>query len=201
MNSEVVMEVPEVVQPGEARALPFKVFVIGASGSGKSTFAALLAARLGVRVGETSGALMKEAAALMKEVIGDVSEDEYLEYYKSKSDTARVQLIVIGDLMTRLLPTCLIDGATKNGAAIIVGVRRKVELEGWFQPQFHYGSNDVVVEIEGGNDPDFELTGWFVPHKSFVRYVVPAKDASWPAKADAIAEQLLEKALDLCSGL
>lgn len=115
------------------RHLPL-VFVVGARGSGKSTFGALLATQLGVRCAETSAVLIRRLADVCAAMLGptereggwesaicDEKDDEYC------GGSYRKALIELGNQITADDPVTLARECWTQGAGVIVGVRRFAE--------------------------------------------------------------------------
>lgn len=158
--------------------LPFCVHVFGPQGSGKTPFARRLGELLGCKVAETSAYLMQRYAAfLSKEQSGLVATDEWwMRRLKEKTPTVRRGLVAFGDELTREKPHTLMLGACQlagfgSGGGIIVGTRRKVELERWFEIY----RKDVLIEIDGrASDDAYELAGWKSPWGTSPRFVIPA---------------------------
>ncbi len=132
--------------------------------------------------------LMCQAAGL---VVG-MPYTEALEFYRRKSDPARQQLLFLGHLMTGLKADCLLAGAALDQSVILVGCRRKIEMEAWFARGAH--SADVLIEVKGdGKDPAYELED-FLPTNPRVKrfWFASSLDAAvMQATARTIAGDLL----------
>lgn len=140
----------------EPVTLPFRVLVVGPSGSGKSTLAAALAAELGMAVGETSEYLLKHYR-LFKVNEGFHDEETIGAWIAREKDQEKRQaLLAFGDVLTGLRPACLLHGAARKGQ-VLVGARRKVELEAWYQYADH--RDDFLIEIvdSASKDDAYEL--------------------------------------------
>lgn len=173
------------------RARP-NVLVIGPQGSGKSSFAAALAVAMGggAVVAETSRVLMLRYAAWKheEETACQVEMIDWLSLMERKTPMSRRVLVAFGDLLTAENPACLIAGAAEAGN-IIVGARRKVELEAWFKDH----PKDVIVEINAiTSDDAYELQGWhpagWTPRRFLVAYAATA--SAMRATAAEIARAL-----------
>jgi adenylate kinase family enzyme len=101
------------------------VFIVGPDGSGKSSAARFLAMELGFPMAETGDVLVNELARVY--AAGDDNREHWARTIHGCKDEFRGELQVIGDLMTRLKPACLIDACCRK-ARIIVGVRRVKEM-------------------------------------------------------------------------
>lgn len=142
--------------------LPFRVLVIGPSGSGKSTLAAALAAELGMAVGETSEYLLTHYT-LFKVNEGFHDEETIGAWIAREKDQEKRQaLLAFGDVLIGLRPASLLWGAARKGQ-VLVGARRKVELEAWYQSASNEG--DFLIEIVDTTSPDdaYELADFKKP--------------------------------------
>lgn len=176
--------VEEQVRPGKS-----VFYVYGPIGSGKSTFAGMLAERMTEKkVTETSDYLIEELVAHMSCYLPLFDPEAYRSYLKKKDILARRQLTAFGNLMTRLKPDVLIEGAAKKGT-IIVGPRRICEMEHWFYGVGFRNEAAVLVEIHDSQkvDPCYELQGWKRPEDDKRRFVVPGVlREKWDKIADNI---------------
>lgn len=177
---------PEVFTGSRARP---NVLVIGPQGSGKSSFAAALAAAMGdgAVVAETSRVLMLRYAAWKheEETACQIELIDWLSLMERKTPMARRVLVVFGDLLTAENPACLIAGAAEAGN-IIVGARRKVEMEAWFKEH----PKDAIVEISANTSDDaYELQGWHPAGWTPRRFLV-ATASAMRATAAEIARAL-----------
>lgn len=138
-----------------------KIFVIGPHESGKSAAALYLAQALQCEHAETGRVVIEELAKFYG--ASSRNSDAVLTWKRmigvSKREF-RDELIVMGNLMTRLAPTCLIEECCKQ-ASIVVGVRRKAEVMGYMRNGDPTVWDSIWIRIVGGKarkpDPTYEL--------------------------------------------
>jgi hypothetical protein len=193
----------ETEKEPESLRLPFHIHIIGPKQSGKSHFAKLLAAHLpSVCIAETSAFLMEEAGYLLSGIFPELysSLDEARALFLQKSGVDRASLAALGNFMTALNPDCLIKGALSGtsilSGAIVVGVRRKIELEAWFGNAYRGWDHcrDVLIEIvdSTSDDTHYELRGWHDRQRDAVKFPVDAqsREAGWVSYAEHIAAEI-----------
>ena len=140
-----------------------RIFIIGQHESGKSAAALYLAQALLCEHAETGRVVIGELA---KFYAAGSRNGDAVETWRRMIGVAkrefRDELIAIGDLMTRLSPTCLIDECCKR-ASIVVGVRRRCEIMSFLNNGDLSNWDALWIRIVGGKsktaDPTYELHG------------------------------------------
>lgn len=108
------------------------IFIIGGERCGKSTAAQHLAKALGCDFAETGRPVIRELAKLYASSKEPDRIETWEKLIRIGKSEFRSELATIGDLMTKLAPTCLIEHCCKR-ARIVVGVRRRREVLSFFQ--------------------------------------------------------------------
>ena len=110
-----------------------KIFIIGSERCGKSSAAFFLSQALNCEYAETGRLVINELAKLYATGNGaPESYDTWVRIIGLHKDEFRHELGVVGDLITTLAPTHLIDDCAKR-ARIVVGVRRRREVLSFFR--------------------------------------------------------------------
>ncbi len=147
---------------------------------------------MGLRVAETSDFLMRQVAACWRAAY-ECGYASKLARLRKKEGYVRRELVAMGDLMTALKPDCLLAGAAAEGQ-ILVGARRKIELEAWFSGGRNDG--DVLVEVIAtqGRDDVYELAEWNrerTARSGGIYRTLRAENLEWPIVGAEIARMIL----------
>lgn len=148
--------------------MSMNIFVIGDARSGKSSAARFLAQALGSEMAETGDVVIEQLAKLYavshshgyEAVPGHASVETWSKLIRLGKPEFRRELAAIGDMLVEVSPTSLIDVCAKR-AQVIVGVRRRREVLGYFQGYGHAGWRCVWIRVVGPyaklKDPSYEL--------------------------------------------
>ena len=140
-----------------------KIFLFGDARCGKSSAARFLAQSLGCEMAETGQVVINELAKMYAAGNGSVDGMQtWSKLINAGKCEFRKELSVIGDLMTRISPTYLIDECGKR-ARIVVGVRRRREVLGYFQSCGRQSWNSIWIRVVArqphSSDSSYELHG------------------------------------------
>jgi hypothetical protein len=125
------------------------IFIIGGERCGKSSAAQYLARALGCDFAETGQPVIRELAKLYACGNGWEAQESVETWERmiriGKAEFRR-ELTLLGNLMTKLSPTCLIEHCCSR-ARIVVGVRRQREVLGFFQKHSQCASKSVWIKV------------------------------------------------------
>jgi len=143
-----------------------RVFIIGPDGSGKSTAAWLLSNELFCSCAETGEAIIQALAFVFAggKDGGESSRNCWATSIRTRKSEFRRELRAMGDLMTALKPTALIDECASR-AKIVVGIRRLSEAEGYLQRCGWDDSVWIRMERKDSSKVGFELSDWPVHYR------------------------------------
>lgn len=138
-----------------------RILVIGPARSGKSTAAILLGKALNLEVVETGHIVMSRLARFYSRSnpFGADMRTWARTIYTCKNEY-RPELSALGDLLTEVSPTYLIDEALRYGS-IVVGIRRCRELQGYIRTSPEQVRQTLLVRVRASayRDEDFQLDG------------------------------------------
>jgi hypothetical protein len=130
-----------------------RIFIVGAERSGKSTAALYLSEALYCKFAETGDLVIDELAKLYSLGNGLHQKTEtWARIIGLHKEDFRPELGVIGDLITRIRPSALIDACPRR-ARIVVGVRRKREVFGCYERRSRRGWNSLWIKIVSNRPP------------------------------------------------
>jgi hypothetical protein len=135
-----------------------RIFVIGQHETGKSAAALYLAQALQCEHAETGRVVIGELARFY--AAGSQNPDAQVTWQRMIGVAKREfrdELIVMGNLMTRLSPTCLIDECC-NRASIVVGVRRRAEVLGYLNLGDPSHWDALWIKVLGGKAKQADRT-------------------------------------------
>ena len=125
-----------------------KIFIIGPANSGKTTTARLLAEELDCKHAETGHVLMNRLAELFAaSEPGNKTVTFWFKQISLCKDEYRQALAALGDLMTSLQSSCLIDACACR-ASIIAGVRRQCEVWGHLAYDRRIDDKSVWIKVK-----------------------------------------------------
>lgn len=155
------------------------VVIAGPQGSGKTPLAQMLGGATGQPWYDTSIVLTLEYAEYRAQLdegrpFTPEKVAEYAQIIRCEKEKYRPRLLAIGDLLTKYAPACLLAAAAKSGATILVGPRRKIEVEAWFKGH----PEDIFIEIAPGDSKDnaYELENFHLQRPQFSRLVKSQAD-------------------------
>jgi len=138
-----------------------RILVIGPDRCGKTAVASYLGKILGTEVAETGHILMTRLAQFYARgnPKGPSIKTWAQTIYACKQEY-RSELAALGDLLTEVSPTCLIDEAAKFGP-IIVGMRRQRELQAYIRASPEHVRETILIRVRAPvyRDTGFELNG------------------------------------------
>jgi len=134
-----------------------KILIIGPDRSGKTSVATMLADELGLQASETSDIIMMKLAEFYSRSAPDKDVKSWARTIHVCKEEFRGELTALGDILTQVSPTYLVDEASKRGE-IVVGLRRRQELFGYINSVPERVRETILIRVSAPvYQADFEL--------------------------------------------